>query len=187
MKRSLKQWLVGSAALLFMSVCFTLSGCDTHPPAIPLSEMRVTSVLTPSQQQRLLSQIKSAGVQVVQQGTRLQLFLPKDKFFSGQTTTLRYQQITCLRLIALYLHNYGRNHVVHYPIKVYAFTGTVHTRQYRQADSIQLAQVIASYLWNHGFNPNQMSVLGQGAKNPIASYRTPIGNAYNNYVLIQVN
>ncbi|WP_235379029.1 hypothetical protein [Candidatus Coxiella mudrowiae] len=50
--------------------------------------------------------MQNRGVQTIHQGSRLQLPLPINRFFVGQNTTIKEEQATTLRLIALYLHNY---------------------------------------------------------------------------------
>lgn len=175
------------SALAILTLSFTACARKPAPPPPPFSVLRVTTPLTHARQKALAATLQSRGVQMIQQGSRLQLILPVNRFFLPQTTTVKEKHIETLRLIALYLHNYKRMHIVHYPIKVYAFSGTVHSRRYRDYESNQYAQVIGSFLWNHGFSPAQLSVVGFGAKHPIASYRTPEGNAFNRRVMIQVN
>ncbi len=186
MKLSINHRVTKSVFVLGLLAALALTGCAPKPE-IPFTEMSIKTSLSQSQQEKLLAQIEDAGVQVIQQGSRLQLILPVNKFFLAQTTDARENQVKTLQLIALYLHNYTRTRVTNYPIKIFAYTGTVHTRQYRQSLSEQFAQVIAAYMWSHGFSPERMSVVGYGAKNPIANYRTPVGNAYNRRVMIQVN
>ena len=140
-----------------------------------------------AQQQQRLAQIKQAHVQVIQQGSRLQMRLPTDKFFLRQTTQLKETQVPTLRLIASYLHTYTNQHVTNYPIKVYGYTDTVYSRKGRRILSNQYSQVIAAFMWNHGFSPKQMKVVGFSAKHSIASNRTIDGSAYNRRVMIQVN
>lgn len=140
-----------------------------------------------NQKNHMLAQIKRAGVQVIQQGARLQMVLPIDKFFKSTTTQLKPKQTRTLQHIAIYLQTYIKHHTTRYPIKITAYTSTSYTPQQRQYLSDQYAQVIASYLWNHGFTTKQLSVIGHGSSHPIASNRTPQGSAYNRRVMIQVN
>lgn len=68
--------------------------------------MRVTTPLSHVRQKHLLTKLQNRGVQGIHQGSRLQLPLPINRFFVGQNTTIKEEQATILRLIALYLHNY---------------------------------------------------------------------------------
>ena len=75
-----------------------------------------------------------------------------------------------------------------YQIKIYPYTAQVHTQKYQYYVTNQHAQqLIASFLWNHGFSPMQIKCSGLGGESPISSYRTPEGNTFNQRVMIQVN
>src|SRR3990167_4746462 len=84
------------------------TGCAPKTKPIPLTALSMNTVLTPHQQHTLLARLERAGVQVIQQGSRLQLILPVNRFFLAQTTEIRERQVRTLQLIALYLHNYTR-------------------------------------------------------------------------------
>jgi len=154
---------------------------------MPYSMMEMSTQLSPGQQKALLGLIHQSGVQVIQQGSRLIMILPTDTFFVPTTIQIKENKTSKLRIIALYLHNYTRTHYTKYPIKIYGYTDKVYQQHVRQLYSKQYAQVIASFMWRHGFRPAQMSVVGQGAKYPVANNRTVDGSAYNRRVVIQVN
>lgn len=174
----------GLVALTLLS----LTACTHQPPQmIPYSMMEMDTQLSADQQEALLGLIRKSGVQVIQQGSRLIMVLPADTFFVPTTAIVKDSKVPKLRLIALYLHNYIRKNYTQFPIKIYGYTDTVYKRTVRHHYSNQYAQVIASFMWRHGFRPAQMSVVGHGAKYPIASNRTAEGSAYNRRVVIQVN
>ena len=173
----LKYFSIGLVALSTAS----LLGC-TQKPKPPTPEQ-----IAQTQQQERLAMIRQAHVQVIQQGSRLQMRLPTDKFFQLQTSQLKETKIPTMRLIALYLHAYARHHVTNYPIKIYGYTDKVYSRSARQNLSNQYSQVVAAFMWNHGFSPSQMKVVGYSAKNSIGSNRTIDGSAFNRRVMIQVN
>lgn len=165
-----------------------LSACSNKTPQImPYNMMEMNTRLSPEQQKALLNLIRQSGVQVIQQGSRLIMVLPTDIFFVPTTTIIRENKTPKLRMIALYLHNYTRAQYTTYPIKIYGYTDQVYQRHMRQHYSRQYAQVIASFMWRHGFRPQQMSVVGHGAKYPIANNKTIDGSAYNRRVVIRVN
>lgn len=167
-------------SILFNTTC-------AHSQKTSFTTIKVTTPLSPIQQIELLAKLQNQGVQVIQQGSRLQLILPINQFFVGQSIDIKEEQVKTLRLVALYLHNYIYTNVTCYPIKVYAYTGKVTSRKYQVYITNQYAQVIASFLWSQGFLPTQMRVVGFGAKSPIGNYITPEGNAFNRRVMIQVN
>ena len=142
---------------------------------------------TEIRQNQLLAQIRAAGVQVIQQGTRLQMVLPVNRFFETTTTQIKPRQFTTLQRLSRYVQTYTQQYPTRYPIKVYGYTDRVYARKHRKYLSTQYAQVIAAFLWDHGFSSNQLRVTGYGALRPIASERTPRGAAYNRRVVIQVN
>lgn len=175
---------IGLAALSTLG----LAACSYETPQMmPYSMMEMTTQLSATQQEALLGLIRQSGVQVVQQGSRLMMVLPTDTFFVSTTTIVKENNVPKLRMIALYLHNYVRAHHIKYPIKVYGYTDKVYKRKVRHYYSNQYAQVVAAFMWRHGFRPGQMSVVGYGAKYPIANTRTTAGSAYNRRVVIQVN
>lgn len=165
-----------------------LSACSNKTPHIlPYSMMEMSTELNASQQKALLGLIRKSGVQVIQQGSRLIMVLPTDVFFVSTTTLIKDNKVKTLRMIALYLHNSIHTHHTNYPIKIYGYTDKVYGRHNRHFYSRQYAEVIASFMWRHGFAPAQMSVVGHGASHPIANNKTIDGSAYNRRVVIQVN
>ena len=167
---------------------FSLASCASKTPHIvPYNMMEMNTRLSATQQHVLLGLIRHCGVHVIQQGSRLQMVLPTDRFFVPTTTLIKENKAPTLREIALYLHNFVRIHHTKYPLKVYGYTDKVYKRKVRHYYSNQYAQVIAAFMWRHGFRPGQMSVVGYGAHHPIANTRTTAGNAYNRRVVIQVN
>ncbi len=135
----------------------------------------------------LPQKISSSGVQIIQQGARLQMVLPIDKFFRLQTTQIKPHQIRTLKRIAAYLKGYLQDYHVKPVITVAGFTDTVYTKRKRYQLSHQYADVVASYLWRQGFSHKQLRVQGFGATDPIANPKTAIGAGFNRRVVIQVN
>lgn len=131
--------------------------------------------------------IRDRGAQIVVQGSRLQIILPTDKFFRLQTIELKESQIDTLKLIAIYLKQFLREHHVEATIYIRGYTDTVFTKETRQSLSKQYATVVASFLWNQGFSRDQLRVQGHGAKNKVGSAKTSDGSAANRRVVIQVN
>ena len=169
------------------ATAFGLAACTVPVEGTRYGTLVQEHKVTRSIDHDLLTEMQNEGVQVIQQGSRLILVLPTDKFFVLTSTQLKDRQAPTLEMISLYLRNYIKKHHTVFPIKVYAYTDEVPTRADRYDYSNQYAQVIAAYMWSHGFTPQQMQVVGYGAEHAIANNRTAAGSAYNRRVVIQVN
>lgn len=176
----------GFSVSVLLAVTLGITACSYSPQPIYFTESK-TTVQEKKENKQLLAQIKNGGVQVIQQGSRLQMVLPVNKFFKPTTTQVKPKQTKTLRRIAQYLRQYTQRHHTRYPIKVYGYTAKIYPRTQRRYLSDQYAQVIAAFMWNHGFSSSQMSVVGRAASHPVASSRTPQGAAFNRRVIIQVN
>lgn len=182
----LKQHRATTAAI--MATAISLTACTHYP-------VHGTTYTTLQQDHRvtrpinydLLHAMNEGDVQIISQGSRLQLLLPIDKFFKPGTTEVKEYRVPTIQLVSLYLHNYIHTHHTRFPINVFAYTDDVPNYADRYAYSKQYAQVVASYLWGYGFTPRQLHAVGFGAENPIASNATAAGSAYNERVVIQVN
>lgn len=165
---------------------FNLAGC-TPIDGKTYSQVSNDYTVTRPLPKDLLVTLREEKVRVIQQGSRLQLILPTYKFFRVAMPELRMDKIQALEVVSLYLRDYVRHHHVRYPIKVSAYVDGVLAHGERYESSAQYAQVIASFMWSHGFQPWQMQVAGRGAENPIVSVYTPRHTAFNNRIVIQVN
>ncbi len=159
-----------------------LSACQST--SSPTSQATQTVVGT--QQQAMAEAIESQGAQIVQQGSKLQIILPTDKFFQLTTLKLKSYQVDTIKLIAHYLKNYAEQFEHPPKIRVYGYTDTVYTTAKQAELSRQYAQVIASFLWNQGFSPQQLEVQGQSSTKPVASQKTAQGSSHNRRVVIEV-
>lgn len=168
-----------------MFAALILTGCQSPTP--PLYKINVNSALTPKEAHELVATLQQSGVQFVQQGSRLKLYLPIDEFFEQQTTELRSGQQITLKYLALYLYNYTHVVCTRYPIKIIAYADKTFPPKQRYQLSKQYATTIAAYLWNYGFTPEQLQPMGFGARCPVGDNLTAHGSAANRRVMIQVN
>ncbi len=177
MKKISKRFL--SALLLITSAAFVLSGCS-HPKPNPL---------TPRQQQLLTlrQSIQQDGVQIIKQGARVQLVIPVDTFFHLASTQLLDYKTDTVQRIALFLQIYLQQFSQPVMIHVSGYSDTVYPSAKRIPLSNQYAQVIASFLWNHGFSHKQLHIVGFGSLHPIGNNKTTRGSGYNRRVMVQVN
>jgi outer membrane protein OmpA-like peptidoglycan-associated protein len=181
----LKQCIATTTSIAITAL--SLAACTQPVKGTTYSTIMQDHRVTRSINYDLVSEMREGDVQIIQQGSRLQLILPINKFFKLASPELKLYRQPTLELVSLYLHNFIHTHHTHFPIKVYAYTDEVPMHADRYEYSRQYAQVIAAYLWSHGFTPQQMRVVGFGAENPIASNSTSTGSMYNERVVIQVN
>jgi outer membrane protein OmpA-like peptidoglycan-associated protein len=139
------------------------------------------------EQSYLKDSLNRVGVQIIQQGLRLQIRLPVDKFFALDTRQVIAERQQNLSEVAKYLKNYGQLHRIHYPVKVTGYSDKVGTLHWQHQISYEYAQAIAASLWNRGFSVAQLQVAGYGAEAPIAKQHTADGRSWNRRVMIQVN
>lgn len=140
----------------------------------------------PSKPLSLKQQITAKGAQIIEQGSRLQIVLPTDDFFEPQSTELQDDQVETLGLISVYLKSFLNTHPAAARIYVTGYTDTVFTPKERMRLSRQYAEVIASFLWSHGFSEQQLSIGAYGSDYSIASQRTAGGSQANRRVQIDV-
>lgn len=183
MKFQPKYAIIAACSLLPVAL---LSSCAKHtqPQPKPLPPPKYKVATAPAS---LYPLIRSAGVQVIQQGSRLQMILPVDKFFRLQSTEIKSHQISTLKQIAAYLKDYLGNYPVKPVIYVSGHTDTVFNRKDRRQLSRQYAEVVAAYLWRQGFSHQQLRVKGAGATKDIANPKSSQGAGFNRRVVIQVN
>lgn len=165
--------------LLGLLSLLTLTGCQHQPSK--------TVAYYETQDLSLSEAIRQNGAQMIQQGARLKIILPTDKFFRAQTLQVRSHQIDTLRMIAIYLKNHMNQYHGSSTITVTGYVDTVFTKNRRIALSRQYADVIASYLWNQGFSERQIRVRGAGSTGTVADPTTAMGSGANRRVEIQVN
>ena len=139
-------------------------------------------------QAALKAQMTRAGIQVVQQGSRLQLIIPVDTFFLQGRAVIRVSRINTLDTVASYIQHYASHTTVDYPIKVYGYTDNLDTWQRRTRLGQAYAEAVAAFLWRHGFSITQLDVMprshgvAEGSDHP-----TPEQRAWHRRVMIQVN
>lgn len=174
MNKILRKLALGAAAI---SSCLMLAACAKKPaPAVyrPYD-------LHPAVHQALVNQLQNEGVNVIQQGDKLSLVLSADQFFDGTSTTVNASCYQILGQIAVLIQSYD-----HAPIKIIGYTDNVYTRAGRKTLSVQLANVVYSYMWAKGIQAQRMIYGGLGSQNAVSSNATPAGAADNRRVEILV-
>lgn len=154
-----------------------LCGCSSPPPPPPPPPPAI---------KHQVSQMETAGIQMIQHGDRLMMIIPTDNFFEPMTTTVKREQKQNLRLMAKFVKTYADR----YPTSVIRVTG-YSDRVYSQRTQLQLSQnyaeAIAAYIFNTGIAENRLAIQGRGSNEPIAGEYAPASMALNRRVVVQIN
>jgi outer membrane protein OmpA-like peptidoglycan-associated protein len=126
-----------------------------------------------------IAQLSTQGVQVVQQGVKVNLILPADTFFKSGSPTLKPSAYPILDNIAVVLSQYLSANVT-----IAGYTDNVSSPKRNREFSKALANSIVTYLWTKGIPFQRMTMIGYGEANPIATNRTVQGNTSNRRVEI---
>lgn len=172
--------MIKKSCLLF-STLVLLSGCAASPPP-PVS----TTVIEKPAVKRQVSQLETAGMQIIQQGDRLTIIIPTDVYFEPRTTSIKDEQKANLVKMALFVKNFTDS----YPNSVVRVTGyTDHV--FSQRNQLELSQsyasAVSSYLFNAGIEPRRIATQSRGNNEPIAAETPPSSSALNRRVVVQVN
>lgn len=156
-------------ALVAGALCFSLSGCMV--PGDQDSSHR-SSHSKPATKGRvivnegLISSLRSSGIVVIQRGQILRLVLPHGLFFDPYNANqLKPSQLPTMRRIASLLRNYYPSS----PIRVIGYTDSSGTQDEQEDRARRSAEVIYSYLWDHGVSSGRMQLLSYGSKQPVGS------------------
>ncbi len=164
---------------LLISVLALLSGCASAPPTPPPAPVVVKK--SPLIQHQV-SQIETAGIQVIQQGDRLTMVIPTDQYFEPMTTSVAEGQQKNLQHMAIFVKNFAD----HYPnsvIRVTGYTDQVFSHKAQLELSQSYASVVSSYLFNTGIDPRRIATQGRGSNEPVAGESTPSRATMNRRVV----
>lgn len=167
-----------------LSSCSTAKSTTAHPLSAD-SQAGVKRALT-SRQQQLVNQLTSAHIRVIQQGERIWLIIPVDRYFVAEHTTIQPHQRHTLASVASFVKSYTQQFAEPRVI-VSGHTDQVFSSSARELLSKRYADTVAAYLWNAGVARDTIIIRGDAARQPIASNRYPQGTAYNRRVVIQLN
>ena len=163
-------------------ITIVLSGCASQTTQAPTKTYQPTS----SRQASLLSRVEKTGAQVITQGQRLWVVIPTDEFFENQTTQVKSSKRKDVGTIAQFILNYNTKHP-RAMVYVSGYTNESYGHQSAKRISGIYASVVGSYLWNYGISRHNLTIVGYGTENPIASTTTTPGRGYNRRVMIAIN
>ena len=135
-----------------------------------------------AQHQALVNELKTEGMQVIQEGFTLRVILPDQAFFAPQTDQLQAARQADLASVASMILTYNQPQVL---VNGY-YDDNDRSPAKLKAKSLRKAKVVAAYLWNHGVPVDEIKVQGFGKQDTVASNATPAGTSANRRVEVLV-
>jgi outer membrane protein OmpA-like peptidoglycan-associated protein len=141
-----------------------------------LGSLRRQNIANGNRLASLQSKVDNGSPQEVQAGVY-------QVFFDTDQTNLRFGAIKNLQDYADLL----RKTPSRYNIRVVGHTDDTGNDQYNDRLALDRAKTVGSYLMARGLNVSDFSVTSMGAKNPIATNKTPQGRQLNRRVDVYLN
>lgn len=129
---------------------------------------------------RYIDKLNDHQVQVVNEGNRITVVIPTDKYFVFDTSTLNQLQYGHLASIVKLIQCFPES-----KIYVAGFTDDVGSTQHKKVLSQDRAQAIVAYLWAKGIPQARLNAEGYGDKYAIGDNNLIHGSAYNRRVEVQ--
>lgn len=164
-----------------LSVLFALAGCH----ALPAYIVNPTLENLTSTERRLLHDTEHTGIQVIKQGMVFTFVIPTDCFFMKDTRELKSHREKDIDRLAQFLDSYS-SYFANPRIYITGYTDKTWLSPARDLLSLHYAETIATYFREDGLDSKVVLVVGDGAKNPIASNRYPMGTAFNRRVVVTI-
>jgi len=158
----------------FISVCAGLL-MTVSLPALASSKVtyRPAAPLSPA------ASVKADGIQMIHLGETYRLVIPSSRLFNPDSANLRCSAHGVLNDVRAFLNSY---HIV--SIQVASYSDNVKPGIRKQALTNRQAEVVQSYLSDHGIFARLIVANGQGDSNPVASNHTSAGRHDNRRVEI---
>lgn len=126
--------------------------------------------------------LERAGVQIVQRGEQLTLYIPVDLCFAPASDELKESSYPVLDQLGVVLKTYP----CYVPMYVRGNTDNVGERAWQHKLSDKQARAIAAYLWDYGVPYQQLKIMALGDRDPIAANHNCKGSAQNRRIQIDV-
>lgn len=126
--------------------------------------------------------LNAQGVQVIILGDTLRAIVYSDNCFEQGTAEILTSCQPILNDLSALLKTYGNT-----SIKVSAYTDNVREQVSAKFLSTAQAQSLGAYLWTHGIPFRQITTIGYGRLDPIASNGNVLGSAMNRRVEISLS
>ncbi|MBN2906546.1 MAG: OmpA family protein [Rhodobacteraceae bacterium] len=116
-------------------------------------------------------------INVVNTGSELVVTMPQDILFATDSSAVRYDLQSDLRVLSRSLNDYPNT-----TVDVIGHTDNTGSASYNQSLSARRAGSVAAVLTGAGVNPDRVRAYGRGEGEPVASNLTPEGRAQNRRV-----
>jgi len=120
---------------------------------------------------------KEKKVDIAQKVKEKKPFVLKDLQFEFDSAKIRKESISVLKPLASYLKVHKKAHLL-----IAGYTDNVGSKEYNKKLSTQRALAVRNALVKMGVISSQLSYIGYGQENPIASNDTSMGRAKNRRV-----
>lgn len=137
-----------------------------------------TNYLTASR--KLTEHVKNGNIQIVNEGHRITLIVPTDKYFVFDTAKLNEMRYAPLVDTAMLIKCFPNA-----TIYVAGFTDDVGNYEHKRILSKERAQAIVSFLWTQGISERKLKAQGYGQRYAHANNDLIHGSALNRRVEIQ--
>lgn len=137
-----------------------------------------TNYLTASR--KLTQHIENGDIQIVNEGHRITLIIPTDKYFIFDTPKLNDLRYEPLSKIAKLIECFPDS-----KIYVAGFTDDVGDYEHKRILSKERAQAVATYMWTQGISERKLEAQGYGARYAHANNDLIHGSALNRRIEIQ--
>ncbi len=130
--------------------------------------------------ERILKELENASIQVINEGHRITVIIPTDKYFyfdTAKLNDLRYKQ---LNMIVELVNCFPEENIF-----VAGFTDNVGSKAHKRRLSQHRAQAVVAYLWAHGIKRIHLNAAGYEDKYNIGNNRLIHGSAFNRRVELQ--
>lgn len=183
-------------------VGLALSGCHSNKPREALSTAEIRKIELSNQlpdinshgndpagfsrtnylksSKEIVKHVQNGDIQVVNEGHRITLILPTDKYFifdSYKLNDLKFKQLNDITTLIKCFPNST--------FYVAGFTDDVGNYEHKRNLSQKRAQAIVTYLWSQGVSERRIEAEGYGDKYAIGNNNLIHGSALNRRVEIQ--
>ncbi len=178
-----------------LSLTFLISGCHKrHPNFLEKADRSYDTELNAhgrhiggysranyiKSSKKAVEEIMKSDIQLINEGHRITLIVPTDKYYLQGTNKLNDLKFKPLNDIVMLIKCFPNS-----PVYVAGFTDEIGTKEYKETMSQERAQAMVAYLWSHGIPESKLFAEGYGERFNIGNNRLIHGSAYNRRVEIQ--
>lgn len=131
--------------------------------------------------EKILKALAKTSIQVVNEGHRITVIVPTDKYYVFDTTKLNELRMKQLEMVADLVRCFPKS-----KIHIAGFTDDVGDKEHKRVLSQHRAQAMLAFLWSRGIrHSDHLDAEGYEDKYNIGNNRLIHGSAYNRRIEIQ--